>query len=76
MQTFSLHNGNNDEVLANVIPDAKCVGMWRIKWPDGTMSDMVNVTRAKDAAKMIAARKLSTATSVFDASRLKWMAKD
>ena len=29
-------------------PDAKWPGMWRVRWPDG-LSDMVNLTRAKDA---------------------------
>ena len=30
--------------------------MWRIKWPDGHLSDMVNLSRAKDAAVAIAER--------------------
>jgi hypothetical protein len=24
--------------------------MWRIRWPDGALSDMGNITRVKDAA--------------------------
>ena len=28
--------------------------MWRIRYPDGWLSDMVNLTRAKDAAGLIA----------------------
>jgi hypothetical protein len=32
-----------------VVADAKWSGMWRVQWPDGTLSDMVNLTRAKDA---------------------------
>jgi hypothetical protein len=32
-----------------VIPDEKWPGMWRVQTPDGRVSDMVNLTRAKDA---------------------------
>jgi hypothetical protein len=63
-------------VLATVVPDERFPSMWRIKWPDGRVSDMVNLARARDAAKVIAARKLSTATSVFGSSRLKWQTND
>jgi len=33
-----------------VIPDAIHLSMWRVQWPDGSLSDMANLTRAKDAA--------------------------
>ena len=71
-RVYSLHYGTRTTSLATVRPDERYPEMYRIHWPDGIMSDMVNLTRAKDAAKAIAARKLSTSTSVFDASRLKW----
>jgi hypothetical protein len=32
-----------------VVPDAAHTGMWRVRWPDGRLSDMTNLTRAKDA---------------------------
>jgi hypothetical protein len=32
-----------------VVPDAARPGMWRVRWPDGRLSDMTNLTRAKDA---------------------------
>jgi hypothetical protein len=32
-----------------VVPDATRPGMWRVRWPDGRLSDMTNLTRAKDA---------------------------
>ena len=32
-----------------VVPDAAHRGMWRVRWPDGRLSDMTNLTRAKDA---------------------------
>jgi hypothetical protein len=32
-----------------VVPDSAHPGMWRVRWPDGRLSDMTNLTRAKDA---------------------------
>ena len=32
-----------------VVPDSVHRGMWRVRWPDGHLSDMTNLTRAKDA---------------------------
>jgi hypothetical protein len=32
-----------------VVLDAAHSGMWRVRWPDGRLSDMTNITRAKDA---------------------------
>ena len=32
-----------------VVADAAHTGMWRVRWPDGRVSDMTNLTRAKDA---------------------------
>jgi hypothetical protein len=57
MPTYSLHL--NGKALATVVPDEKHSGMWRIKWPDGSTSDMVNLARAKDAALTLCAAKLS-----------------
>jgi hypothetical protein len=32
-----------------LMPDATRPGMWRVRWPDGRLSDITNLTRAKDA---------------------------
>ena len=32
-----------------VVPDPARPDMWRVQWPDGRLSDMTNLTRAKDA---------------------------
>jgi hypothetical protein len=32
-----------------IVPDAKWPGMYRLRLPDGSLSDIVNLTRAKDA---------------------------
>jgi hypothetical protein len=34
-----------------IVPDAKWPGMYRLVRPDGSLSDMVNLTRAKDALR-------------------------
>jgi hypothetical protein len=33
-----------------VVPDERYPGMYRVRLPDGSLSDMVNLARAKDAA--------------------------
>jgi hypothetical protein len=53
---YSLYYGKSAKVLAEVIPDNEYAGMWRIRWPDRQLSDMVNLSRAKDAA-MVLVRK-------------------
>ena len=40
---------SNRELRPRVVPDANWRGMWRVRWPDGSLSDMVNLTRARDA---------------------------
>ena len=43
---------------AGIVPDAKWPGMYRIRRPDGTLSDMVNLTRAKDVcASLVVSRR-------------------
>jgi hypothetical protein len=39
-----------------MVPDATHPRMWRIAWPGGHLSDIVNLARAKDAAAAIAER--------------------
>jgi hypothetical protein len=45
------HSGTE---LARVVPDEKYPGMWRVRSPDGRLSDMANITWAKDAAVTMA----------------------
>jgi hypothetical protein len=40
--------------LAEIVPEPQWKGMWRVRLPDGTLSDMVNITRARDAARSLA----------------------
>jgi hypothetical protein len=43
--------------LARVVPDEKHPAMWGVRSPDGRLSDMVNLTQAKDAAATMALRR-------------------
>jgi hypothetical protein len=45
----------------NVVRDAKWPNMYRVRYPDGRLSDMVNLARAKDVAISIALRILNAA---------------
>jgi hypothetical protein len=37
-------------VVATVVPDSRWLKMYRVKLPNGHLTDMINLTRAKDAA--------------------------
>lgn len=47
---YALYYGRSKKPLAWVKPDERYSGMWRIHWPDGEVSDMVNLDRAMEAA--------------------------
>jgi len=51
-----------------VVRDEKYATMWRVKRSDGTLSDMVNRSRAKDAAMAMLDRDLRAAESPSEAS--------
>jgi hypothetical protein len=48
-------------LLSAVEPDSEWPGMWRVRLPDGDLSDMANRTRAKDAAQLLALATLNSA---------------
>jgi len=50
-----LHEGR---IVVQVVPDQKYPGMFRVL-ADGELSDMVNLSRAADAARMLAQSILS-----------------
>ena len=35
----------------SITPDTKYPSMWRVRYPDGSLSDIVNLTRARDSAR-------------------------
>ena len=41
-------------LVAKIVPDQQCPGMWRVQLPNGYLSDIVNRSRAKDAALTLA----------------------
>ena len=47
---LALHYGRSAKPLAWIEPDAVYPGMWRLRHPDGELSDIANLTRIKDAA--------------------------
>ena len=51
---LALHLGEQAEPLLTVVPDARWLGMWRIRFRDGQLSDIVNLSRAMDAAESFA----------------------
>jgi|SRR5271156_3786937 len=51
---LTLHYGKSRRPLAYVEPDAEWGGMFRVRSACGGITDMVNLSRAKDAAASIA----------------------
>ena len=58
---LALHLGRGARSLALVVADGRYPGMYRVQMPDGSLSDMVNLTRAKDAGLALARRVPETA---------------
>ena len=48
---FGLHVDRRVSAVLHVVPDAIYPGMWRVKFADGSLSDIANLTRAKDGAR-------------------------
>jgi len=44
-----------------VVPDPERPGMYRVRLPDGQLTDMVNLTRARDAAQVLAGKGVQEA---------------
>ena len=51
--TLVLCRTGSRTILARIVADNVYPSMWRVKMPSGKLSDMVNLTRAKDAAMSI-----------------------
>jgi len=61
----NLHFGTaKGRQLLRVVPDKKYPDMWRVERPDGSLTDMVNRSRAKDAGTAIALALLNTRKSM------------
>jgi hypothetical protein len=51
---WCLYSGRAAKALVSVIPDETYPAMWRIRLPDGSLSEMLNLSRAKDTAMTLA----------------------
>jgi hypothetical protein len=45
---------------ARIVPDQTYPGMWRVRLPDRPLTDMLNRTRARDAARALVLANLNT----------------
>jgi hypothetical protein len=52
---------NRSRVIAMVVPDEHYPQMYRVRLPDGWLSDMTNLSRAKDAALSVGRKASQTA---------------
>jgi hypothetical protein len=59
-------------LLATVEEDADWVGMYRVRLPGGYVTDMANLTRAKDAAIGLALNKLNSQEKGAEASPMRY----
>jgi hypothetical protein len=51
---LTLRRRRDGQAMATIVPDSTWPGMWRVRMPDGHLTDMGNLTRAKDAAQSLA----------------------
>jgi hypothetical protein len=47
--------------LLRIVPDAEYAQMWRVEYPPGQFSGMLNKTRAADCARAVALQKILNA---------------
>ena len=59
---FALHLRRRGRALLYVVPDTTHPQMWRVRFLDGSVSDMVNKTRAMDAGRQLALADLKKDT--------------
>jgi hypothetical protein len=55
-----LHHTAGGKPVAQIVPDTAYPAMWRVRLSDGTVSGMLNRTRARDAGRSIALAALNT----------------
>lgn len=65
-RVYSLHRGRSKRPIVRIIPDRE---LYRIDWPDIGLSDLTNLTHAKQAALEWAERKAVTEDRKNNAAR-------
>jgi hypothetical protein len=58
-EVWTLYCEGRREPMLHVVPDDRYAGMWRIHQLDGRLSDMINLTRARDGGAVTALRMLN-----------------
>ena len=61
-----VQGGGRNAPSAEIVPDGQWPDMWRVKRPDGSVTDMVNLSRARDAAKAILLTALNSQETGLD----------
>ena len=62
---------NSGRLLATVEADSKWPEMYRVRLPDGHLTDMANLTRAKDAAGCLVLANLNRHAGPVEASPMR-----
>jgi hypothetical protein len=68
---MTLHYGKRQTALAEIVADEAYPAMYRVRWPNGDISDMVNLSRAKDAA-IVLARHYHPELAKREGDRFRW----
>ena len=64
LDAWALHCVGWRGALLWVVRDATYPGMWRIRYPDGTLSDMANLSWAREGAIAVALRTLNRGSAL------------
>jgi hypothetical protein len=70
-ERWILYYGTRGSSLVEVVPDDNWPGMWRVRQRDGSLTDMANLTRAKDSALAIA-RQVHPEAAAQGSRRFHW----
>ena len=61
---WALHCYGRHDAVLHVVPDTVHPGMWRVRCPDGALTDTANLTWARDGALSIALAMLNQQVEV------------
>ncbi len=70
-----LRLSHRGRTMATIEPDQTWPGMWRVRLPKRQPSDMVNLTRARDAAVSLALAVLNTEEAPVEAPPMRLFAR-
>jgi hypothetical protein len=64
-------NGQNEKLADGIVPDGRWPGMYRIRLTDGGLSDLINLTRAKDAIRQMEDQRVIADPSALKPTAIK-----